>query len=449
MRAKCSVKMEMSEATDKVTQNHPFLRIMAPTSDNFNGFSEQQEQVAIEVETTTPYNHKKHRFTLLPSSSASPSPSQPHMAAHIAVESDRGSQPSLPILPHELILEILSRLPVKSLLQFRCVCKSWNSLISDPHFAKSHLRMHSNFTHHKLLLCFARPRFTVRSCSLDSICNALPTSAVTLEYPLKNRNRYDLIVGSCNGLLCFAIKQTHVLLWNPSLRISKKSPCLDNQRRGGSYTVFGFGYDHLTDNYKVVAIFCYDSGDRGEYKTEVKVYTLGANSWRRIQEFPSGIPCDEMGKYASGTLNWMATTASSPPLAIISLDLGNESYVELSKPDCGYATASNLGVLRDCLCIISAYGTHSDLWIMKDFGVKESWTKLLSIPFWIDHPLSLLCTKERCISDGIEILVQQPHQSEIVFYNSKNVTFTDPEIENSDGCLDAEVYVESLISPCL
>ncbi|KAF7837207.1 F-box/kelch-repeat protein [Senna tora] len=356
----------------------------------------------------------------------------------------------MPILPPELIVEILSWLPVKFLLRFRCVCKYWKSLISDPQFAKKHLRMSTmdtKFTRHNIIFCFAKPRFTVRSCSLDSVCNNLPTSAVKMKYPLKARNRYDLLVGSCNGLLCFAIKQSHVLVWNPSIRISKKSPYLDIQRREGSYTIYGFGYDHLTDKYKVVAIFCYDSDGRGAYKTEVKVYTLGSNSWRRIQEFPSGVPYDDMGKFVSGTLNWLAsrTSASRSSFVVISLDLGKESYVELSQPDyeAGVSTLT-LGVLRDCLCILSHYGTYSNVWIMKDFGVKESWTKLLRIPYLV-YPLSLLCTKDGCISESSEILLQ--YGSNLHFYDSRNSTFVRPEIQNANGWHDAEVYVESLISP--
>ncbi|GMI79437.1 hypothetical protein HRI_001613000 [Hibiscus trionum] len=43
-------------------------------------------------------------------------------------------------IPVQLIPEILNRLPVKSLLRFRSVCKSWNSLISHPSFISAHLQ---------------------------------------------------------------------------------------------------------------------------------------------------------------------------------------------------------------------------------------------------------------------------------------------------------------------
>jgi hypothetical protein len=45
-------------------------------------------------------------------------------------------------LPHELVeSEILVRLPVKSLLRFRCVCKAWGDTISgDASFSEAHVR---------------------------------------------------------------------------------------------------------------------------------------------------------------------------------------------------------------------------------------------------------------------------------------------------------------------
>ncbi|KAM7508104.1 hypothetical protein LguiA_018557 [Lonicera macranthoides] len=38
-------------------------------------------------------------------------------------------------LPESLLLEILARLPVESMFRFKCVCKNWRTLISDPSFA--------------------------------------------------------------------------------------------------------------------------------------------------------------------------------------------------------------------------------------------------------------------------------------------------------------------------
>ncbi|XP_050210434.1 putative F-box protein At3g24700 [Mercurialis annua] len=46
-------------------------------------------------------------------------------------------------VPIDVICSILSYLPVKSVLRFRCVSKSWYSLINDSHFKKSHL-LHSH-----------------------------------------------------------------------------------------------------------------------------------------------------------------------------------------------------------------------------------------------------------------------------------------------------------------
>ena len=47
-------------------------------------------------------------------------------------------------LPRELIIDILSRLPIKSLCQFKCVSKPWRTLISHPDFVKTHLH-HAQF----------------------------------------------------------------------------------------------------------------------------------------------------------------------------------------------------------------------------------------------------------------------------------------------------------------
>ncbi|KAJ7980149.1 F-box/kelch-repeat protein [Quillaja saponaria] len=354
-----------------------------------------------------------------------------------------------PILPQELIEEILSRLPVKILVKFRCVCKSWKSLISDPQFIKDHLRisaMDTKFANHSIILTTARHKFRIQSYSVSSVFNN--SSARVVE--LKSRRCYEWMCGSCNGILCFAIKQDSVRLWNPSIRVSKKLPCLDNGVRKGSFTVFGFGYDHLNDDYKVVAVFCYlDTGN--SYKNVVKVCTLRTNSWKRIGEFPYRFPYDESGKFVPGSLNWVANSnpGSGSLCAIVSLDLGKEIYREILQPDCKEALdlKPTLGVLRDCLCISydDSSASHTVVWLMNQYGVKDSWTKLLTIPHLRSPEYVELEHNPLCISENGDVLMQL--ESGVVLYNSRNNTFKYPEIENYNIWLDVEVYVESLVSP--
>ncbi|XP_055960645.1 putative F-box protein At3g52320 [Mercurialis annua] len=53
-------------------------------------------------------------------------------------------------LPEEVLIQILIRLPVKSILKFSCVCKLWNSIIKNPHFIST---FSSNKHHHYYFLC--------------------------------------------------------------------------------------------------------------------------------------------------------------------------------------------------------------------------------------------------------------------------------------------------------
>ena len=41
-------------------------------------------------------------------------------------------------LPEEVVIEVFTRLPAKTLLHRTCVCKSWHSLITNPSCIASH-----------------------------------------------------------------------------------------------------------------------------------------------------------------------------------------------------------------------------------------------------------------------------------------------------------------------
>jgi hypothetical protein len=47
-------------------------------------------------------------------------------------------------LPSDVVVKILIRLPVKSLVRLRCVCKDWCSLISSNTFIATHTNRDDN-----------------------------------------------------------------------------------------------------------------------------------------------------------------------------------------------------------------------------------------------------------------------------------------------------------------
>jgi hypothetical protein len=74
----------------------------------------------------------------------------------------------------------------------------------------------------------------------------------------------------------------------------------------------GFGYDHVTHNYKVVVVIQYHvfnylpDKDGLVNKTELKDHTFGTDFWKHIDEFPfAGVPIEYSGKFVSGTINWL------------------------------------------------------------------------------------------------------------------------------------------------
>jgi len=157
---------------------------------------------------------------------------------------------------------------------------------------------------------------------------------------------YD-IVGSCNGILCvaYSVASTvrenqsclRTVLWKPTIRKYNTLPSLETSPGHG--TIYGFGYDRFTDNYKVVAVFRYKSDRSPDYKTQVKIHTLSTNSWRLIDDFPyraSQFPLRSSGRFVSGKLNWLIYPHDSMTVRpIVSLDLGTKSYQVILQPDYG------------------------------------------------------------------------------------------------------------------
>ncbi|GAU24893.1 hypothetical protein TSUD_116170 [Trifolium subterraneum] len=370
-------------------------------------------------------NHKRQRFTTTGTLKSPPSL----------------QAPPLPTLSLDLIEEILCRLPVKLLLQFRCLNKSFKSLISDSKFAKKHLRL-STKRHH---LMVSSTNNSDELVLFDSpIASDFPTSTLPLtqiSYPNCFKTGYWTSC-SCDGIFCLTMRDhSSAILWNPSLRTFKILPPLDNKPLLSAYS---FGYDKFIHNYKVIAMSFFTE------KCEVSVLTLGMDSWRRIQDFPSSGLVRGLGIFVAGTVNWL-------PLdnLIVSLDLKKELYQKIPQPPLVDLKKGiwTLGALKDCLCI---YGSSDDIvfldiWITKEYRNKASWTKLYCVPHM---GIGGICayTKTMYFFENDRLLVGfyelGSSKFKVVVYDSKNGTFMSPKNQNFNSWTHTEVYIESLISPC-
>ncbi|KAL8051851.1 hypothetical protein ABFX02_06G175500 [Erythranthe guttata] len=361
------------------------------------------------------------------------------------------------IFPEEIIAEILSRLPVKSLLKFRCVSKSWRSLISDKHFIKSHLqisRKDTNFTRHWIIqtFLFENPirKQSLKRCYLPSLFSGLSSDPVEIDFPIENYKGGVWVVDSCNGLVCISINDgRHFLLWNPSTRKYKKLADVDDDDddRMKLIIIYGFGFDESSDDYKV---FCGFS-NRGRGGTIAKIYSLRTDSWKRIEFLEEdNLGLDATGKFVSGKLHW-GRRNNGPDYSnwdVFSFDLGTGVCGNVAQPlsyvETGFSPS--LSVLDGCLCVLyNSPRTSVDVWIMKEYGVSESWVRIVTVPY-MHLPLSnpSIHTPSLCVGPKGEILFKLG--SDFLIYSPNDNRFRCPKMRSFGAFLEAGVYCESLVS---
>ncbi|KAL4360339.1 hypothetical protein AHAS_Ahas08G0167500 [Arachis hypogaea] len=298
-------------------------------------------------------------------------------------------------LPGDLIREILARLPVRLLLQLRIVCRSWNSLISSPEFANHHLHR-STLIQPPPLLCWkeAGRRGDIMHCSSQSLILYRQHQPTAFElYPADG----IVIQGSCNGLLCLSqgFPFETLTLFNPSTRSVSPSVPFGCSHECGDDVFCGFGYDILHDQYKFV-MSCSASSliTYSKVRSGAIVFTFGANpSWKTINPpvFPYDFVGTRNGIFVSGTLNWLVYHPTIDYFElewfVLTFDLKTESFGRLCLPitrtrsDVIHMPRLQLHNNRLSVC----YRTPNmriicTLWIMKEYGVKESWIKLFEIP---------------------------------------------------------------------
>ncbi|KAJ4977640.1 hypothetical protein NE237_008420 [Protea cynaroides] len=253
------------------------------------------------------------------------------------------------------------------------------------------------------------------------------------------------IVGSCNGLLCLNdVNWNYLYLLNPATKEYKRLtyPTYDVCF---TWSIFGFGYNPKTDEYKVVMISYYriEQSIHGD----VYVYTLGTNpSWRSIgpMECYIGYPGHAL---INGAIHWMASDTAGFTMVLISFDFRDEKFRELSLPEIFRQKGIKYHLkLVELGGFLSLY-CHKDernfeIWVMKNYGDEHSWTKVFSVAhpdlsqFWGSfRPLVILKKDEVLCGSDFELFIIDVVKNKI-------------QILHSGEWYDSgiEMYFESLVS---
>lgn len=292
-------------------------------------------------------------------------------------------------LPSHVTLEILLKLPIEALIRCRYVCKSWRDLLLDPSFAKLH---HGIKPTGVMLQSSLFPHGNSGGLYLLEPQEEEPTSIIAKF----NNFTYleSTLVNSCNGLICSCdIRMANpIYISNPITGDYLTLPYGETKPDG--QFVSGFGFSPKTKQYKVV-----------KYSDFVEIYTLGSGGWRRIEYVPPARHRSLFGTFVDGALHWLVKLPNGSVL-IRSFDLENEQFRAIPLPSSRvyYASfkRSNLGIFRDCLSLssIGMYASDWDIeiWVMKEYGVKESWTKQLVIKspspwehWWNPESVQVIC----------------------------------------------------------
>ncbi|XP_031389543.1 F-box/kelch-repeat protein At3g23880-like isoform X2 [Punica granatum] len=332
-------------------------------------------------------------------------------------------------LSDDILVQILTRIPARSVTQLKLTNKKWCALISHPLFVRAyaeHLR-----TDMRAVRILKIDRFCLQGAS-----NVGPPQSIVFEvfeghsFDIEVTNLHDPIshftptkiqvAGSCDGLIFFIrhCGMYHVLsLWNPSTKEVRDLPDDLNgtYKFGLSQRVpfgLGIGFDRQMDDYKIVRAAC-SQNEHGVKETVVDVFTLKTNAWRRIHDNP------------------------------------REKFREVPLPESNANTEfQGIGIIDGCLVIYTVYWKRSGLfeaWAMKEFGGRASWAKLFSISGdRLPTPtkrLQLISLRNGKILLGLD-------RNEIVLYDiaEGSCQFL-LDIGWSDFRYEFIVYVESLISP--
>ncbi|KAJ0801397.1 putative F-box domain, kelch-type beta propeller, F-box associated interaction [Helianthus annuus] len=274
------------------------------------------------------------------------------------------------VLPESVMLDVLSRLPVKAIIRFKCVCRKWRDLVSDPYF----VHLHHSRSREALMIDWQGSLEWVEMMEHEDEYHLHPVKSLSILI-----DPSFSFAGSVNGLICCYRPYDSVYILNPVLKeyMILPKPQLENV----IYT-YGFGVS-TAGEYKVILCNRTVSFVQNKvYRTvNTLVHTIGTDQWRVLRQTPNPpIPIrNGPGVFLNSHVYWLGYGQ------VYGFDLNTETF-ELFPSPSGRYRKSKLGVLKGRLSLIIYGPSELEVWVMNGrtvgfFGPCGSPTIILIGPF--------------------------------------------------------------------
>ncbi|KAJ0053186.1 hypothetical protein Pint_03067 [Pistacia integerrima] len=354
-------------------------------------------------------------------------------------------------LPSDIINDIFARLPVKSLARFMCVSKSMYALLHNQKFIKKHLERAIRIDPNLIL----RTDF-----KLFAVDNEGWSKARKVQVPFSLSLDKVEISGSYHGLLCISDQRCNedIYLFNPSTGVYRKLPPPEFDVptiESTCFTSLGFGFHRAENDYKVIrSIFLYDKPFENidSYQCEARIYSLSTDKWKKIGAVPFHISTRAAVCFDDQIFIWKASRGFGRRMSIlvVAFDMDKEEFKEVPKPELRDPASCQIevGVMNEYFSMFHMWrGERVEIWAMKEFGVKESWTKMFVIgPQMMIDPCYIFL-RPLCMKKNGEILIEKGEGKLVMYAPEDEIVNEFTAIRRAPRWFSVYTYVGSLVSP--
>ncbi|KAF6994674.1 hypothetical protein CFC21_028736 [Triticum aestivum] len=287
-------------------------------------------------------------------------------------------------LPEEIVEDILSRLPVRSLRRFRCVSRAWDALITSPAFEDLHS---DRSRHHRRLFLKPTCQNVFYAWKLGG-----PAETIMDNWRLPQGKIFP-ITKSCHGIVLLRCLDYDLhYVWNPSanqlLALPDRRPARVAWAGGRTHMIYGMGYCSTAKQYKIVRMYNFDR-DLGLHDTVCEVYTLDESThWRPAATQPHSCQLRVNGRQGAvlcnGNLHFVHTHGLDL-LTVFNIHAETFSTMVLPAETRSYSPDFMLTELGGFLCVYHAkrrdhpeFADPYDIWLQRDYEAGQ-WERLQCI----------------------------------------------------------------------